>query len=295
MTGESEPLLSIGMPVYNGEHYIAAALGALIDQTFTDFELIVSDNASTDRTMDIVEAFAAADPRIRIHQFDENEGAAINYNKTVELARGRYFKWAAHDDVCAPTFLEKCIDVLEEEPDVVLCGSQSAAIDENGQVKGNYGEEKAFDQYNVIDRFWTAISVPHVCIVIFGVMRLDILKKTPMHGEYVGADRNLLAEFSLMGKVRLLSATLFFRRDHAEASISKHQDERERLAWFNPAYRDKKSYPTWKRLKEYSGSINRVALPFLTRVGCYWKLGCWILARHHTGARNFKLLAKEIF
>ncbi len=293
---ESVPQLSIGLPVYNGERYLAAALGSLVDQAFTDFELIICDNASSDGTEEICRAFAAADPRIRYQRNPENLGAAKNYNRTVELARGRYFKWAAHDDVCAPDYLLRCVTWMDQYPNTVLCHSLSAGIDENGNRLGRYDQEVETMQNIPWQRFWRMISVPHVCIPVFGVMRLETLRKTPMHGEYVGADRNLLAELSLIGQIRLIPEELFQRRHHAEASISKFKDERERLAWFNPALSGSGSgsRPTWRRLREYAASIRRVHLTSLQKLLCSLQLLRWLGARHHDGPINGSLLLKEL-
>ena len=105
----STPKVSIGLPVYNGERYLREALDSILGQTFRDFELIICDNASTDETAAICADYAARDPRIRYHRQTHNIGATANFNHTFELARGAYFKWAAHDDVLAPTWLEKCV------------------------------------------------------------------------------------------------------------------------------------------------------------------------------------------
>ena len=98
------PRVSLGFPVYNGERYLAAALDSLLGQTFRDLEVVICDNASTDRTAELCAAYAARDARVRYHRNPTNLGAAPNFNRTFELSRGEYFKWAAHDDVCAPTF-----------------------------------------------------------------------------------------------------------------------------------------------------------------------------------------------
>ena len=91
------PLVSIGMPVFNGEDYVEAALDSILTQTFTNFELIISDNASTDRTEEICNDFADSDDRIRYYRQEKNLGAAANFNRVFELSSGKYFKWAAHD------------------------------------------------------------------------------------------------------------------------------------------------------------------------------------------------------
>lgn len=286
--------LSIGLPVYNGERYLAAALGALLDQTYRDFELIIADNASIDRTSEICRAFAAGDDRVRYFRNEANLGAARNYNLTLERAGGRYFKWAAHDDLCHPRFLERCTAVLDTEPDTVLVHSRSLAIDEHGRMIGEYAQERAFDQDRPSARFAAAVLTPHVCISVFGVMRRDVLLKTVRHGDWVGADRNLLAELALRGRVRLLPEALFKRRAHEQASIHRFTDEHERLAWFDPAYRGRFSFPTWRRMGEYAGAIRRAPLSMADRAACLGVLARWLGARHHSGARNARLLLSEL-
>jgi len=292
-TADTTPRLSIGLPVYNGENYLAAALDSLLTQSFSDFELIVCDNASTDRTTEICRVFGASDERIRYYRNEINLGAAGNYNRTLELARGEYFKWASHDDVCRPQFLEKCITVLDTKPDVVLCHSQSEGIGARGEVKGFYGKELAFDAPHPAQRLWQVISKPHVCIAVFGVVRRDILLRTIRHGDWVGADRNLLAELSLHGKIELFPEFLFQRREHAEASIHKYEDESERLAWFDPALADTISYPTWRRGQEYLKAIHGSPLNRNEKLSCYTRLLRWVGARHHTGPGNARLMSQE--
>ena len=115
------PRVSIGLPVYNGERFLARAIDSLLAQDFVDFELVISDNASTDGTGEISRDYAARDPRIRYHRNERNIGAVGNFNRTLDLASGEYFKWAAHDDWCAPQFLGRCVEVLDDDPSTVLC------------------------------------------------------------------------------------------------------------------------------------------------------------------------------
>ena len=119
------PRISIGLPVYNGERYLETALDSLLRQTCTDFELIISDNASSDGTEAICRRYAHRDPRVLYHRSERNRGASWNHNHVVEFARAPYFKWAAHDDVCAPEFLERCAGVLDGHPAVILCYPQT--------------------------------------------------------------------------------------------------------------------------------------------------------------------------
>lgn len=127
-----EARLSIGLPVYNGERYLAESLDALLGQTYKDFELIISDNASTDGTAGICREYARQDPRIRYVRQTKNIGAAPNHNFVLSEAKGELFKWAAADDLYARDLLERCIAALDEHPDFVLADSWTAAISDSG-------------------------------------------------------------------------------------------------------------------------------------------------------------------
>jgi hypothetical protein len=129
----SRPRVSIGLPVYNGERFLRDALDSLLSQSFEDFELLIADNASTDGTEEICRSYAAGDPRIRYIRNRVSYGAIANFNTVFRLTTGRYFKWAAYDDVCAPEFLARCVGVLDDDPSVVLACSRFAGIDEDGR------------------------------------------------------------------------------------------------------------------------------------------------------------------
>jgi glycosyltransferase involved in cell wall biosynthesis len=126
------PTLSIGLFVYNGEAFLRETLDSLLGQTFKDFELIISDNASTDATEDICKVYAGADTRIRYFRNETNMGAGWNIRRVFSLATGKYFKWAACDDLYEPAFLEKCINALEANSSYVLAHARTRVIDDRG-------------------------------------------------------------------------------------------------------------------------------------------------------------------
>lgn len=113
---QRKPLVSIGMPVYNGAAFIREALDSLLAQTFTDFELIISDNASTDETEAICREYATKDHRIRYIRQSKNRGAAANFQFVLNEGVGEYFMWAAADDLWAPAFLELNLEFLKKNP-----------------------------------------------------------------------------------------------------------------------------------------------------------------------------------
>jgi hypothetical protein len=129
---DSTPLLSIGLFVYNGERFLEETLDSILSQTFTDFELIISDNASTDRTAEISQAYARADSRISYYRNEKNMGAGWNLRRVYELATGKYFKWAAADDLLEPEFLRRCVEALESDPGCVVAYARTKEIDANG-------------------------------------------------------------------------------------------------------------------------------------------------------------------
>ena len=280
-------LVSIGMPVYNGERYLKKAIDSILSQTHQNFELIISDNASTDRTQQICLDYVRTDSRIRYHCNKKNIGAPGNFNKVFELSSGEYFKWAAYDDVLAPAYLHKCVNVLNNYPSIVLCHSKTCRINEHGIAVGDYDHRtlKKVGSKKPHERFGDLISIHNPCWSIFGVMRSKSLRKTPLHGSYIGADRNLLAEIGLLGQIHEIPEYLFFRRDHEQAYTRRFCEQdlainmdkySEQLAWWT---RDSWTYfPNWKTMFEFFRSIRRVKLKSIERLLCYKQIFSWFMA-----------------
>ena len=278
--------VSIGMPIFNGEKYIKEALNSILAQTYQDFELVISDNASTDRTQQICLQYATKDSRIRYYRNEENLGAPRNFNRVFELSSGEYFKWAAYDDVIAPTFLQKCVSVLDNDPSVVLCHSKTGVIDEHGKLVGNYDHRtlRRIGSWKPHERFGDLISIRNPCWAVFGVVRASQFRKTPLHGSYIGADRNLLAEIGLMGRIYEIPEHLFFRRDHPEAYTRKFCEHdfaidvnnySEQMAWWSKD--DWTDFPNWKDCIEFFRSIRHVRLSWLEQLLCYSEIFRWFI------------------
>lgn len=233
------PKVTIGLPVYNGENYLEEAICSLLAQTFTDFELIISDNASSDRTRSICEAFAAADERVRYSRLNENLGAAANYNRILPTARGAYFKWAAHDDRCKPDYLKTCIDALDSQPAAVLAYPATAVIDENGGVMRTYRDGLDLPQASAHARFGGYVrgNFLHrrgMCNPIFGLMRTEALRSTRLIQDFIASDRSLLGHLSLLGNFIEIDEVLFERRVHMGTSTLAITDFEKRREWFTP-------------------------------------------------------------
>ena len=234
--------LSIGLPVYNGERFLAQALDCLLVQTFQDFEIIISDNASTDRTSDISRDYARADRRVRYIRNPRNLGAIANFNRVFDLSSAPLFKWAAHDDLYHEDYLESCVRILDENPDVMLAHSNAAFIDENGKPfpfdskAGCYIDPKTGvlqrpdspaigDSPIAVERFWQVLAYARWGTLQFGVIRRQILQQTRLEQNFAGSDRPLLAELALLGRFKSSPERLFLKRFHANASWALNQKE----------------------------------------------------------------------
>jgi glycosyltransferase involved in cell wall biosynthesis len=133
-----KPTVSVGMPVFNGERYLGRAIESILSQTFQDFELVIGDNASTDATEAICRGYASADRRIRYVRHARNLGVARNFNAVYHLSIGRYFRWAASDDLAEPRLIERCAAVLEQDSTVALAYGKTRLIDEHGALVSDY-------------------------------------------------------------------------------------------------------------------------------------------------------------
>lgn len=278
MAAPNPPRLSIGLPVYNGERYLRFALDSILNQTYSDFELLINDNASTDTTGLICQEYAARDPRVRYFRNVENVGAAANFNMVFERARGEYFKWAAADDIISPMFLEACMTVLERDPSVVLAYTKVDRIDSSGKIDGTYDYPMRVDSPDAATRFRDLILVNHFCVAVFGIVRREVLAKTPLIGKYVGSDRVLLAELGLRGRMCEISEYLFHRRDHPQTS-GRAFDIYKRLAWFDPSKKRSINLVYWRVGTEYLKSIFRVPLPLKQRLAAMRTLARWFIFR----------------
>jgi glycosyltransferase involved in cell wall biosynthesis len=225
----TNPRVSIGLPVYNGQQYLAAAIDSLLAQTFTDFELIISDNASTDRTQEICESYAARDPRIRYYREPKNRGIAWNFTRTFDLARGEFFQWHAHDDLCAPTLIQRSVEMLDSDPKAVLCYARPAIIDCAGdlvpddpstwqppQNTNSDADPRGLDSPSVARRFYGVLLDTVWCLESYGMVRSSVMRTTGKLRGYRAAEKVFIAEMALRGPLREIPEVLFFVRRHAQ-------------------------------------------------------------------------------
>lgn len=230
MSGTS-PKITLAMPVYNGSNFIRDALDSILAQTFTDFELIVCDNASEDDTREIVQQYAAKDSRIELIRNPRNIGASANYNLGFKHGRGEYLKWCAHDDTLSPNYLEACIRVIDDDPDVALAFGTTLGITGKNEIVRPVGDETpSLDSDDPAKRFQQAIELSGTCFPIFGVFRRANLQRSTLHRPYYGSDRAVLAEAAIMGKFVRVEEAVFYNREHEQRSINI-DDKVQRSLW----------------------------------------------------------------
>lgn len=287
MWAVSPPKVSIGLPVYNGDEFLENAIESILGQSFTDFELIISDNASTDKTAMICQTYAARDERIRYYRNATNIGGANNGNRTFLLAQGQYFRWAAHDDLCAPELIEKCVAVLDREPDVVLCYTQTINIDQEGKILGTTTLNRATSD-SPHRRFRDLAFRNDYCEPSYGLIRSDILRRTRLEQDFTGSDRVLLCELAFYGKFVEIAEPLFYKRHHPK---NTYLDWRARMAWFNPAWKGKITFPNWLQFLNYLSAIKQGPLSAHEKFYCYTIMLEWLMVHGKSMAKDLVVAA----
>jgi glycosyltransferase involved in cell wall biosynthesis len=270
------PEVSVGLPVYNGELYLAEAIQSICDQTFEDFELIISDNASIDCTPEICKELASRDARIRYVRQPRNIGAVRNFDFLARAAKGKFFKWASANDRSDRSMLAKCVDILRKDAGAVLCYGRTCFIDGPGNELGVYEYDFAIEQVQPSERFICARNRMNLNNAQMALIRLQTLRQTRLGRLYPNGDLILMAELALRGTFRLLPDVLLYRR-MVEGAASRFMSEREWRVYLDPDSANK-GLMTWRSHLDCCWSVIRApiawsekmtALDFVAR-SAYW-------------------------
>ncbi len=297
------PRLSVGLPVYNGERYLEQTLDSLLGQSYENFELIVSDNASTDGTASICRRYEKQDSRVRYFLQPQNIGMAPNHNFVFQQARGELFKWAASDDLYGRDLLLRCTEALDEHPEVVLAHSWTAAIDSAGNVTQSHDYPLATDSPSAPRRFRSILfggsgvfespegdgrltrmpsnGILRACDE-YGVIRADVMRRIAPLGSYHHSDRIVVLELALHGPFHITPDWLYFRRDHPDRAY-KAGSVRTRCETLDPRRANRLLHPTARLVAEYmwgyAAAIRRAPLSAADRRLCYRYLAQWVMDR----------------
>ena len=312
------PRVTIGMPVFDGEAFLREALDSVLAQSFRDFEVVLSDNGSQDATPEICRDYVRRDARLRYFRSASNRGAAWNFNRVVELARGSYFMWLAHDDRLMPDYLQHCVSVLDEDPAIAVCYSRFDIIDREGQKLETPDFKLPSDSLDPIARYRCLVHADHkqhLATEIFGLMRTELLRATPCMAGWAHADRCLLLRLALLGRFQQVPRCLIQHRRHSGQSMAvlpQHVGRgsllrmlsrgfAERLGtgpmppteWFDPRKRDCVSFPDWRRARDYFSAITASPLGWRAKLRCRAVAVSWVLKNSPRLARDL-LLATDV-
>ena len=280
------PRLTIGLPVYNGEKYLAESFEALLGQTYEDFELIISDNASADGTADICRRYENMDSRVRYLRQERNIGASPNHDFLLRQARGELFKWAASDDLYARDLIKRCVEALDEYPDVILAHCYTAAIDDAGNVTQSLPYPLKTNSLRAPERFRTMLigtgEYDYGLLRAddnYGVMRTAVLRRVTPQGSYYHADRVFTTEVTLHGRFYQIPEWLYFRRDHSDRPQHATPTVRGWCGNLDPRRKNRILHPTTRLLAEfplgYVTAILRAPLSWADRRECFRILAEW--------------------
>lgn len=274
------PRVSIGLIVFNGENYLQDAIQSLLNQTYSDFELIISDNGSTDSTENICRAFAKQDMRIRYYREDINHGATWNHNRVISLATGEFFKLAAHDDICEPRFIEMCVTALDQNQNVVLAFTDAKLLRHNNKsCMQLYRHKPQTDSADTSIRFSDMTMGNFQGFQVFGCIRRSVLNNIKPFGAYKSADRLFMAELSLHGEFAKIEQYLFLYRLHAEQSIQMVDKPQEYTSWWNGDKNSNRIYPHWRFLRELVSMVWRAPLKYNDKRKCFIQTWRWAFSR----------------
>ena len=271
------PRVSIGLVLYNRDRFLEAALDSFLNQTFKDFELIISDDCSTDRGEEICRRYAAQDSRIRYYRNQRKMGAGWNVRRVCELATGKYFMQAAHDGMVQPDFLSLCLDALEADDSLVLAHSLIRVIGEDGQLLENYDDQLRTSSLAPLVRARDLLLKSHRCHPISGLIRLDALHKLPPPGGHAYSDRVLLLQLGLLGRFYEVPEYLFISTRHSGQSVGTMPARTEAR---------KIALPEWNVAKAFILSVTHSPLGLGQRLRCYGLIASWVFKYHRRIARE---------
>jgi glycosyltransferase involved in cell wall biosynthesis len=258
MNGEkTEPIVTIGIPAYNGEKTITRTIDSILSQTILNFKLVISDDGSTDSTPKICREYEQRDSRIKYIQQNKNKGWIKNWTFLAENSDTKYFVWISDDDYWEPQFLEKNIEVLETNPKIVGSISNVQLVGPN--IKNYYPNQKEINSTESNFKFILVRSINgsykekiknvlefNWVINLYSIFRTDELKKSIIHERFVSWDFALILNIIKFGELHVIDEVLAYRDTEGITSIKSSIDsiKTQRLGWFK-TYFPYISYTIW--------------------------------------------------
>jgi glycosyltransferase involved in cell wall biosynthesis len=263
----SEPKVIVGLPVYNGQKYLGAAIESHLSQSFGDYVLVISDNGSTDATRDICSDFAQRDSRVRYLRSDQNRGILWNHRRVMEaIAHPRqYFRWAGADDVLEPGLLAAMVEILDARPEVEAVVPGTKNIDSEGRIIGAMNKALDLQSPDVFERARGVLMANYQHVIAYGLLRASTLRRMRTGPNYIGWDPIFIWELALRGLLVELAAPSLLRRFHA-GSISRVKTAKEMRKWVEPNSKAGMNFPHWTWAYERLRSLLASPLPVRERL-----------------------------
>ena len=280
---EKYPLVSVGVPVFNGEKELADTLISLINQDYPRLEIIVSDNGSTDSTSEICKEFVKKDDRIKYYHSTINYGATWNFNKVFEKSSGKYFIWAAHDDKRDISFVSACVEKMEQCPKAVLCQCYTATYIEGNNETLCITNLNSFEGVTTLtQRYWQVLK-HYPATAIYGLYRASAMRKTRKFENVMATDLAFIQELSLQGNFVQVPEVLFTYMGRKKWN-TVNQDYKnifgkdKKPLWYLPFLMLFCNH--WSRLRSAKLSyIDKICLWFLLVIFELWQISLKVLIR----------------
>lgn len=258
----NEPTVSIGLPVFNGERFLARAVDSVLAQTYEDWELLISDNGSEDATVTIAQQYASRDPRIRLRVNERNMGAVANFESVFQETSGRFFMWLAYDDWLDPNYLDRCVLVLQDRPDFVMAFAGMNVVDDTG-LPFRYRTEPidGAASTSIVARFHAILwGLGDPTSPVFGVVRREAMEQTGRIRNANEPDRILIGELSLLGRIHQEPDLLFYHYGPPGHTA------RDNWAWLDPRNRGTRRFATFRIISHQWNAIWRGDHRFMAKL-----------------------------
>jgi len=242
----SERKVIIGLPVYNGQKHLGAAIESHLCQTYGDFELVISDNGSTDATPELCAGYAKQDARVKYLRSDVNRGILWNHRRVFEGVDNttQYFRWAGGDDIMEPGLLQAMVAVLDARPDVEAVMPDTKNIDDNGEIIGSMERVLDLQSSDVFERAHDILVANYQHVIAYGLLRAQTLRKMRTGPNYPGWDAVFAWELAIRGKMVQSPGPVLLRRFHP-GSISRVKTVKEMRKWVEPNAKAGLDFPHW--------------------------------------------------
>jgi len=236
----------VGLPVYNGQKYLGAAIESHLSQSFGDFDLVISDNGSTDATPSICVDYASKDKRIKVLRSAENRGILWNHRRVFEAIESpdQYFRWAGADDIMEPGLLQAMVDVLDSRPEVEAVVPETKNIDDRGEIIASAARTLDLQSPDVFERAHDVLVASYQHVIAYGLLRASTLRQLRTGPRYPGWDAVFIWELALRGLMVQAAGPALLRRFHP-GSISRVKTVKEMRKWVEPNAKTGMSFPHW--------------------------------------------------